>query len=56
MKNKLSYFISRASMFGIGFFLIFKNAGKDSWISIILGTILGIITIYIYKNIRGNFI
>jgi len=39
-------------MFGIGFFLIFQNAGKDAWISIILGTLLGIGIIYIYHLIK----
>ena len=51
MKNKLTYFIARSSMFGIGFFLIFQNAGKDAWISILLGTLLGIIILYsIYRS------
>ena len=52
MKNKLTYFISRSSMFGIGFFLIFQNSGKDAWISILLGTLLGIIIIYMYNSIK----
>ena len=54
MKNKLTYFISRSSMFGIGFFLIFQTAGKDAWISILLGTLLGIIVLYIYNKIKQN--
>lgn len=52
MKNKLTYFIARSSMFGIGFFLIFQNAGKDAWISILLGTLLGLIVLYIYNQIK----
>jgi len=52
MKNKLTYFIARSSMFGIGFFLIFQTAGKDAWISILLGTLLGILVIYIYNKIK----
>ena len=52
MKNKLTYFITRSSMFGIGFFLIFKNGGKDAWISILLGTLLGIGIIYFYNLIK----
>lgn len=52
MKNKLTYFIARSSMFGIGFFNIFQTSGKDSYISIILGTILGIIVLYIYNLIK----
>ena len=54
MKNKLTYFIARSSMFGIGFFLIFQNAGKDTWISILLGTILGLIILYIYNIIKNH--
>jgi len=54
MKNKLTYFIARSSMFGIGFFLVFQNAGKDSWISILLGTLLGIAVLYIYNLIKKN--
>ncbi|MBE6156498.1 MAG: hypothetical protein E7161_02010 [Firmicutes bacterium] len=52
MTNKLTYFIARSSMFGIGFFLIFQNAGKDAWISILLGTLLGLIILYIYNKIK----
>ena len=33
MKNKLTYFVARDSMFGMGFCLIFQNAGKEAWIS-----------------------
>lgn len=54
MKNKLTYFIARDSMFGLGFFLIFQNSGKDAWISVILGTILGIIILYLYNLIKKN--
>lgn len=54
MKNKLTYFIARSSMFGIGFFLIFQNAGKDAWISILLGTLLGVIILYAYNQIKKN--
>lgn len=52
MKNKLTYFIARSSMFGIGFFLIFQKAGKDAWISILLGTLLGILVLCIYNQIK----
>lgn len=54
MNNKLTYFITRASMFGIGFFLMFQNAGKDAWISVILGTILGLVVLYVYHLIKNN--
>ena len=39
-------------MFGIGFFLLFKYAGKDAWISVILGTILGVVIMYLYHLIK----
>ena len=55
MKNKLTYFITRSSMFGIGFYTLFKNAGKDAWISVLLGTLLGIIILYVYKSIKEFF-
>lgn len=52
MKNKLTYFIARSSMFGIGFFNIFQACGSDAYISVILGTILGVIILYIYNLIK----
>lgn len=54
MKNKLTYFIARSSMFGIGFFLIFQNASKDAWISVLLGTLLGIIILFVYNQIKKH--
>ena len=43
-KQKLTvlYFISRALFLGVGFSLLFDKSGKDAWISIILGTIMGL--------------
>ena len=55
MKNKLTYFITRSSMFGIGYYLLFKYAGKDAWLSVLLGIILGIGVLYIYKMIKETF-
>lgn len=55
MKNRLSYFVTRSSMFGIGFFLLFKNVGKDAWICILLGSLLGIGIIYLYHLIKNYF-
>ena len=52
MTNKLTYFTARTSMFGIGFFLIFQNSGKDAWIPVILGSMLGIIILYLYRCIH----
>ena len=47
-KQKLSvmYFLSRAVFLGVGYSLIFDKAGKDAWISVILGTLLGLLMIY----------
>ena len=55
MKNRLSYFLTRSSMFGIGFFLLFNYAAKDAWICIILGSILGIGIMAIYYYIKKYF-
>ena len=52
MKNKLSYFVSKASFFGIGYFLLFNTNSKNAYLSIILGTLLGISILYIYNLIR----
>lgn len=51
--NKLEYnsalFLSSISLFlGIGISKIINNLGSDSWISIILGTLLGLIINYIF--------
>lgn len=51
MNNKLAYFISKSSMFGLGYFLLCNLNNKNSYISIILGTIIGIIIIYLYSKI-----
>jgi len=47
-KQKFSvvYFLSRAVFLGIGYSLMFDIAGKDAWISIILGTLLGLLIVY----------
>lgn len=54
--NKLEYnsalFLSSSSLFlGIGISNIINTIGSDSWISIILGTILGLILNYIYTKL-----
>lgn len=55
MKNKLTYFITRSSMFGIGFFHILRYSKKDSWIAVLLGTLIGVIVLYVYKHIKEFF-
>ena len=52
MKNRLAYFIAKSSMFSIGFFLLLQSNGKNAYISIILGTLIGIIIIYLYSLIK----
>lgn len=58
MKNRLSYFVSKSSMFGIGYFLLLNTNNKNAYLSVILGTIIGIGIIYLYslikKNIKSN--
>lgn len=52
-KQKLSvmYFLSRAIFLGIGYSLLFEKVGKDAWISVILGTLIGIGIVYIISKI-----
>jgi len=52
-KQKLSvmYFLSRAVFLGIGYSILFDKAGKDAWISVILGTLLGLIIVYAISKI-----
>lgn len=52
MKNKFAYFISKSSMFGLGYFLLCNLNNKNTYLSIILGSILGVIIIYIYNLIH----
>ncbi|MEG0977554.1 MAG: GerAB/ArcD/ProY family transporter [Bacilli bacterium] len=50
----ITYFISRALFIGGGIANIFVITGPDAWISVILGTILGIFFIYLINNISSN--
>ncbi len=49
-----NFFLGRAMFLGVGFSYIFQFAGKDSWISIILGYLLGNVFILIYDKIAKN--
>lgn len=51
MNSKLNYFITRFSFLGIGYYLLYKNSKQDSYIPIILGTLLGIGILYILNLI-----
>ena len=53
MNNKLAYFLSKSSMFGLGYFLLCNLNDKNTYLSIILGTILGLFIIYIYSKISN---
>lgn len=52
-KQKLSvmYFLSRAIFLGVGYSLLFDKVGKDAWISVILGTIIGSGIVYLISKI-----
>ncbi len=61
-ENKLTtfslvYFLSRSLFLGLGTSQIFKLAGSDTWISVILGTMIGLMFIYIickFRERKGN--
>lgn len=50
----LSYFISRAFFLGVGFSFIYRSSGKDAWISILLGYLVGNVVIIIYDKIANK--
>lgn len=52
-KQKLSvmYFLSRAIFLGVGYSLLYQKAGKDAWISVILGTLIGVVVVYFISKI-----
>ena len=52
--NLLIYFISRSLFLGGGISTLFLNCSKDAYISIFLGTLLGIIIIYIIYKLKIN--
>lgn len=46
-----SYFLSRSLFLGVGFSLLISKTNKDTWISAILGILLGIVIVYCYSKI-----
>ena len=50
----LTYFISRASLFGLGYSRMFALSANDTWISAILGMLLGIIIVCMISKILNN--
>lgn len=55
-KQKLSivYFLSHCFFLASGYSLIFKITGKDSWLSMIIGSIIGIVLILIFNKLSFN--
>lgn len=52
MKNKITYFNSKLLLSCFGFYLIFDKIGHNAYIAVILGSLLGIINIYIFDILR----
>lgn len=50
----LSYFLGRAFFLGSGYSLILATTDKDSWICMLLGTILGVIFVYGISKIKEH--
>lgn len=53
-KGNLAYFLSRSLFLGGGISLLFLNASKDAYLSIILGTLLGIGIIYLISLVSNK--
>ena len=49
-KNIIAFFITQSLFLNIGFYNILKITSTDSWISCIIGTLLGILFCFIIKN------
>lgn len=54
--NKLSYFSFRALFMGIGLSKILNSTHSYFFISIIIGTILGLLIMYLYNNTANKYI
>lgn len=55
-KQRLSiiYFLSRAVFLGVGYSLMFASAGKDAWLSIIIGTLIGLLIVLAIKYVMKH--
>ena len=53
-KYSLVYFLSNSFFLASGYSIIFKLSGKDSWISMIIGSIIGSLIIYIFNKLSFN--
>ena len=52
--NKLIYFITSIFMYGVGFSSIFRLCKSNSWIVILIGSIISIILLPIYKRLINH--
>lgn len=50
----ISYFLGRIFFVGFGFSLLRKLVGRDSWLSAILGTLLGALIIWIFSKLKSK--
>ena len=50
----LAYFLGKSTFFGIGYSRLFNISKNDTWISIILGTLFGIIIVYLISKIMDH--
>lgn len=53
-KFSLIYFVLNSFFLSSGYSLIFKITGKDSWISMIIGSLIGILIISIFNTLSFN--
>ena len=50
----LIFFLSKASLFGLGYSLMFSLSGKDTWISVLFGTFIGTSIVFMISKIMNN--
>lgn len=53
-KFSLIYFVLNSFFLSSGYSLIFKITGKDSWLSMIIGTVIGMLIIFIFNTLSFN--
>ena len=54
MKNKLILFVSSNLFIGAAFHMMYLKVNQNAYISIILGTLLGILNIYIFNKLKNK--
>ena len=54
----LEFFLTRSLFAGIGYSRMYQSSNKDTWLCMILGTLIGVFIIYIFhlnsKKIKNN--